>query len=265
MSRRLRRRLVSTWKRARVYLPATLLILLALAAWQLYVSIAGVSDVILPTPVRVASTLTSQWSTLEPQVIVTLREALTGFALGVSIGVGLAILITSSRILRLALYPLLIATQAIPVLAIAPLLITWFGYGDTSKVLVSALLTFFPVVVNTATGLDSLDPGVVALMRSFPARRIQIFWRGTLPNALPQIFSGLKIAAVLSVIGAVVGEWVGADAGLGYLIVRANASLSTDLVFAAIVLLALMGILFFGAVAVLESIALPWRRQVKHS
>jgi NitT/TauT family transport system permease protein len=147
------------------------------------------------------------------------------------------------------------------VIAIAPLLITWFGFGSTSKVLVSALIGFFPMVVSSATGLASLDAGVVSLMRSFPASPIQIFLRARLPNALPQIFAGLKIAAVLSVVGAVVGEWVGSDQGLGYLIVRANASLAIDLVFAAIVLLSLMGIAFFAAVSLLERLVIPWRRE----
>jgi NitT/TauT family transport system permease protein len=255
-----RRRVRGGIRRLGVYVPAAVLIVLAIGAWQLYVSVTGVREIILPPPTRVASTLADQWPVLRPQLVVTFWEALQGFAIAAVVGLALAILITSSRILRLALYPLLVASQAMPVLAIAPLLITWFGYGGTSKVLVSALVAFFPVVVSSAAGLDSLDRGVIALMRSFPASRLQVFWRATFPNALPQIFSGLKVAAVLSVIGAVVGEWVGADQGLGYLIVRANASLSTDLVFAAIVLLSLMGIAFFAAVSVVETLALPWRR-----
>jgi NitT/TauT family transport system permease protein len=177
------------------------------------------------------------------------------------VGLLLAIVITSSRVLRAALYPLIVTSQAMPVIAIAPLLITWFGFGPTSKILVSALIAFFPMVVSSAAGLGSLSSDVVNLMRSFPASRIQIFLRARLPNALPQIFAGLKVAAVLSVIGAVIGEWVGADEGLGYLIVRANTSLAIDLVFASIVLLALLGIAFFAAVALVERLVMPWQHQ----
>lgn len=140
----------------------------------------------------------------------------------------------------MTLYPLIITSQAVPIIAIAPLLITWLGFGTPSKVAVSALIAFFPVTVSTAAGLSSLEAGAVALMRSFPAGRTQIFVRARLPNALPQIFSGLKVAAVLAVVGAVVGEWVGSDSGLGYLIVRQNA-LRTDTVFACVVLLAALG------------------------
>jgi NitT/TauT family transport system permease protein len=243
------------------YVPALALFALLILAWQVYVEVFDVRDIILPPPTDVASTLVDRWSTLQSELWVTLSEAAQGFLLAAAVGLLLAILITSSRVLRLALYPLIVTSQAMPVIAIAPLLITWFGFGPTSKVLVSALIAFFPMVVSSATGLASLDSGVVSLMRSFPASRTQIFLRARLPNALPQIFAGLKVAAVLSVVGAVVGEWVGADQGLGYLIVRANASLAIDLVFAAIVLLSLMGIAFFAAVSLVERLVIPWRRE----
>jgi NitT/TauT family transport system permease protein len=247
-------------RKAAVYVPAAILILLAIGAWELYVKVSHVRPIILPPPNDVFSALIHRWSVLQPQLVVTAKEAALGFLLAAVAGIALAILITSSRILRLALYPLIVATQAMPVIAIAPLLIIWFGFGTTSKVFVAALVAFFPVVVNTAAGLESLDTGVVTLMRSFPASRLHIFLRARVPNALPQIFAGLKIAAVLSVIGAVVGEWVGAEEGLGYLIVRSNASFDTDLVFASIVLLSLLGIAFFLVVSLAETLALPWKR-----
>jgi NitT/TauT family transport system permease protein len=256
-----RRGRVPAWRRAVDYVPAAALLILVIVAWQAYVRLFDVSDIILPAPTEVASTLVDRWPSLEPEMMVTLSEAAQGFLLAAVVGLALAIAITSSRMLRLALYPLLVTSQAMPVIAIAPLLVTWFGYGPTSKILVSALVAFFPMVVSSAAGLASLDSGVVSLMRSFPAGRLQIFLRARLPNALPQIFAGLKVAAVLSVIGAVVGEWVGSDEGLGYLIVRANATLAIDLVFAAIVLLSLMGIAFFVAVSLVERVVTPWRRQ----
>jgi NitT/TauT family transport system permease protein len=255
------RRRVPAWRRALDYIPAAALIALVICGWQLYVSVFDIREIILPPPTQVASTLVERWPSLEPELMATLAEAAQGFLLAAVVGFLLAIAITSSRILKLALYPLLVTSQAMPVIAIAPLLITWFGFGPTSKILVSALVAFFPMVVSSAAGLSSLDRGVVDLMRSFPASRMQIFLRARLPNALPQIFAGLKVAAVLSVVGAVVGEWVGADEGLGYLIVRANATLATDLVFAAVVLLSLMGIAFFVAVSLLEWLLTPWRRQ----
>jgi NitT/TauT family transport system permease protein len=251
----------SPGRRALDYVPAACLLALVIAAWQAYVELFDIRDIILPPPTDVAAALVERWPSLQPELLVTLSEAALGFLLAAGVGLLLAILITSSRLLRLALYPLIVTSQAMPVIAIAPLLITWFGFGPTSKVLVSALIAFFPMVVSSATGLGSLDAGVISLMRSFPASPIQIFLRARLPNALPQIFAGLKVAAVLSVIGAVVGEWVGADQGLGYLIVRSNASLAIDLVFAAIVLLSLMGIAFFAVVSLVERLVIPWRRE----
>jgi ABC-type nitrate/sulfonate/bicarbonate transport system permease component len=245
-------------RRLATYIPAVLLFIALIGLWQLYVTVFDIRDVILPEPGAVASTLGDRWFVLQPEMLVTLSEAAQGFLLAAVAGLLLAIAITSSRALRAALYPLIITSQAIPVIAIAPLLITWFGFGSPSKIMVSALIAFFPMVVSSATGLASLDPGVVSLMRSFPASPTQVFLKARLPNALPQIFAGLKVAAVLSVVGAVIGEWVGADSGLGYLIIRSNASLSTDLVFASIVVLSVMGIFFFLVVSLAERLMVPW-------
>ncbi len=245
-------------RRVIAYVPALLVLAGAVGLWQAYVVVFDIREIILPPPGTVASALVHRWSVLEPELLVTLREAVEGFFLAAVVGLLLAIAITASRPIRVALYPLIITSQAIPVIAIAPLLITWFGFGSTSKVLVSALIAFFPMVVSSAAGLASLDSGVVSLMRSFPASGTQIFLRARLPNALPQIFAGLKVAAVLSVVGAVVGEWAGANSGLGYLIIRSNASLSIDLVFASIVLLSVMGVAFFAVVSLAERLVMPW-------
>jgi NitT/TauT family transport system permease protein len=240
--------------------PAVAVVVLALLAWQAYVELADVRDVILPPPTAVFSKLIHQWSVFQPELLVTAKEALQGLLIATVGGFLLGVAITSSRILRVTLYPLIITSQAIPIIAIAPLLITWLGFGASSKIAVSALIAFFPVTVSTAAGLASLEAGAVSLMQSFPAGRLQIFVRARLPNALPQIFSGLKVAAVLAVVGAVVGEWVGSDSGLGYLIVRQNALLATDTVFACVVLLAGLGIAFFLTVVALEWLVLPWNR-----
>lgn len=245
-------------RKLRTILPAVLVVIASFVAWEVIVRTLHIRPIILPAPTMVFETLFGRWDVLWPNALYTAYETLLGFALAIFAGVVFAVVIASSRILRLALYPLLVTSQAIPVIAIAPLLVIWFGFGITSKVLVAALIAFFPVVVSTAAGLTSLDEGVVNLMRSFPASRFQVFIRARVPNALPEFFSGARVAAVFSVVGAVVGEWVGSDRGLGSLIIRSNARLATDMVFAAIILLAVTGVLLFGAVGVIERLALPW-------
>ncbi|TFV59827.1 ABC transporter permease [Geodermatophilus sp. DF01-2] len=241
-------------------LPAVGLFLLLLVGWEVYVQVSGINSLLLPPPSAVAESLWTDWQIYEPELLVTLREAVFGFLLATVVGIGLAIIITSTKVMRLAVYPLVIASQAVPIIAIAPLLILWFGFGETSKVLAAALVAFFPIVVGAAAGLDSLDSGAVSLMRSFPASRSQVFLKARLPNALPQIFSGLRVGAVLAVIGAIVGEFVGADQGLGLLLARANSMLQPVTVFACIVLLALLGMVLFLCVVVVEWLVLPWRR-----
>ena len=249
----------TSWVRSAV--PAALVLVGLLVVWQAYVVLFNVKRFILPPPTEVLSSLLTKWTIYWPHTIVTFREAALGLILGAAVGLALALLITASRALRLAIYPLVVATQAMPVIAIAPLLIIWFGYGPTSKILVAALVSFFPIVVSAAAGLASLDDGAVRLMRSFPASQGRIFVSARLPHALPQIFSGFKVAAVLSVVGAVVGEWVGSDEGLGFLIIQSNAKLATTTVFGAVVVLTLMGILLFLIVTLIEWIALPWNRR----
>jgi NitT/TauT family transport system permease protein len=241
-------------------LPAVILFLLLMLGWELYVRLSGINSLVLPAPSAVADSLINNWRVYEPEILVTLREAVIGFLLATVVGVGVAITITSTKIMRMAVYPLVIASQAVPIIAIAPLLILWFGFGETSKVLAAALVAFFPIVVGAAAGLDSLDSGAVSLMRSFPASRLQVFLKARLPNALPQIFSGLRVGAVLAVIGAIVGEFVGADRGLGLLLARANSMLQPTTVFASIALLAVLGMLLFLCVVIVEWLVLPWRR-----
>ncbi len=241
--------------------PAVLLVLALIGLWQAYVVFFDVKRFILPPPIDVANSLITRWSIYQPHTIVTFREAVLGFLLAAVVGVLLAVLVTAWRALRLAIYPIVVASQAMPVIAIAPLLIIWFGYGPTSKILVAALVAFFPIVVSSAAGLASLNDGAVRLMQSFPASRNQVFLQARLPHASPQIFAGLKVAAVLSVVGAVVGEWVGSDEGLGFLIIQSNAKLATTTVFGAVVVLTLMGIVLFLIVTLIEWLALPWNRR----
>ena len=246
--------------RVRDYATPALLLLFFLVLWQAAVAVFALPHYILPSPILVFQTLGQSWEILLFHAGRTLVEVLAGFGAALAAGFGLAVGITYSRALRRALYPLVIASQTIPVIAIAPLLIVWFGYDMMPKVVMTALIAFFPVVVNTVDGLEAADPDLLDLMRLLQADWWQTFRKVRFPEALPFIFSGLKIAAAISVIGAVIGEWVGADRGLGYLMIRANAQLRTDLIFASIVILSAMGILLFLAVCALERISMPWER-----
>jgi len=228
--------------------------------WEAGVRVFGVPFYILPAPSRIAGVLiTDQWLLLT-QAAVTLEEVLLGFAIAFVIGIGLALLIFSSRTVERAVYPLIIASQTVPVFAIAPLLIVWFGYGMSSKIAMAALIVFFPIVVNTADGLRAADPDMVNLLVILGATPAQILLKIRAPAALPFVFSGTRIAVATSVIGAVIGEWVGATQGLGFLMIHANAQLHVDLVFAAIVYLSLMALGLFVLVSLVEWLALPWRR-----
>ena len=187
-------------------------------------------------------------------------EAVLGFGLGLVAGLAVGALVDAVPVLRRAIYPLVVASQTVPIPAIAPLLLIWFGYGLLPKILVTALIAFFPLAVNTVDGLRSTDRDVLDLLRSLGAGRWGRFRLAKLPSALPFVFSGAKIAVSVAVIGAVFGEFVGSSAGLGYLINRSRAQFLTDRVFACIVLLAIMGIGLFALVVLAERLLLPWRR-----
>ncbi len=191
---------------------------------------------------------------------VTLQEVLIGFAIALVGGVLLAVLIHASPVVERALYPIVIASQAIPLVALAPLLLVWFGYGLGPKVIVTALVAFFPITVGAVDGLRSADRETLDLLRTYGANRVRRFWMVNVPSAMPSLFSGMRIGVAIAVIGAVFGEYVGANSGLGYLMNNSSARLNTELVFASIVILAVMSILLFGLVALVERRVLRWRR-----
>ncbi len=236
------------------------LILGLLVIWESVVRWRDVPRWLLPPPSVVAITLFEERSLLWQHSLATLSAVLVGFVLAISAGVLLAIAVDLSPLLDRAVYPLIVASQTIPVPALAPLLLIWFGYGLLPKVLVTALIAFFPIVVNTVEGLRSPDPEVIAMMRTFGANRWTRFRMIKLPAAMPYLFTGARIGAAVAVIGAVFGELVGAQAGLGYLLTRAMAQFQTERVVAAIFLLSLMGLGLFGLVGLLERLLLPWRR-----
>jgi ABC-type nitrate/sulfonate/bicarbonate transport system permease component len=247
-------------RRAAGWLAPAGLIAAFLLVWELAVRVTETPAWLLPAPSDVARSLVLDRDILLPNALVTLSEVLLGFALAFIAGFGLGVAVYRSRTLDRALYPLIIASQTVPVPALAPLLLVWFGYGLLPKVLVTALVGFFPIVVNTVEGLRSTDRDVVNLLRSFGASRAMVFRLAELPSSLPAIFAGTKIAVAVCVIGAVFGELVGARSGLGYLMIRAIAQFETPRMVAAIVLLSLMGSGLFGIITLVERVLLPWRR-----
>ncbi len=239
--------------------PAALLALLV-GGWELLAKLGHVENYLLPAPSEVASALWEDRDLLAPDAWVTAREVLLGFGLALAIGVAIAILLHLSPVLRRAAYPLVVASQAIPVVVIAPILVIWFGFGITPKLIVIALICFFPIVVNTLDGLEGTDSDQVKMMRTLGASRFDLLRRLELPASLPFLFSGAKVAVAVAVIGAVFGELVGSDAGLGHAIQVGTAQLETARVFAAVLILSLMAIALFGLIALIERRAVPWAR-----
>lgn len=223
-----------------------------LALWELAVHVLDIKRFILPPPSMIVSQGIEDWSRLVPHVQVTALEAAMGLMLGLGFAVIAATVMFYVRPLRAALMPLVVIDQSIPKLALAPLFVIWFGYGMSSKVLIAALISFFPVLISTLQGYSSVDPRLDALMRSLAASRWQVFLSVRGPHTLPYVFSGLKVAVPLSVIGAVVGEFVQASRGLGYWILLSVTRVDTPGVFVAIALLAGISLSYFGIVLLLE-------------
>jgi ABC-type nitrate/sulfonate/bicarbonate transport system permease component len=242
----------------RRYLATLLLLVIVFVLWEVLVRLLHVEAYILPPPSRIMAVFFTRFGFLLGHAAATLVEVALGIVLGVAGGFVLAVLIFYSRTLERALYPLIIASQMIPVFAIAPLLVIWFGYGLWPKVTVAGLIVFFPIVVNMVDGLRSVNEETIDVLRTLNATRIQIFLRVRLPGSLPSLFSGLKVGVTLSVVGATIGEWVGAKSGLGYLMIQSNALLRIDLVFAAIFMLSLLGLLLFALVSIMERRLLRW-------
>ncbi len=251
--------------RLRAVLAPALVVVGLLAAWELaarwdvLADLLSIEPFLVPAPTEVAEALWEDRSLLAEDAWVTLREVVLGFLLALVAGVALAILIHLSETSRRALYPLLVASQTIPIVVLAPVLVVWFGFGIVPKLLIIALICFFPITVNTYDGLRSVDPELLKMMRTLGAGRLQTLRRAELPWALPFIFSGAKIAVAVAVIGAVFGEWAGSDSGLGHLILVSSGELSTSLTFAAIAVLSAIAIGLFALLAVLERRVVTWK------
>ncbi len=241
------------------WLPPLLLVAAILGIWQAAVRITNTPRWLLPAPTDVLQALIDDWPILAPNALVTLSEVLAGFSLAVVAGIGLGIAVFRSATLDRVLYPIIIASQTVPIPALAPLLLVWFGPSIMPKILVTALVGFFPLVVSTVVGLRSTDRDVVRLLRSFGASSERVFRLAEFPSSLPYIFAGARIAVAICVIGAVFGELVGARAGLGYLMTRSMAQFETPRLVATIFLLSLMGTGLFALVGLVERAVMPWR------
>ena len=247
----------------RRYGPAVLLVAILAGAWQLAIETDLIHDYLVPSPSQIAEALWDDRSLLADNAWVTLREVLFGFAIAVAAGIAFAVAMHLSGTLRRAVYPLLVASQTIPVIAIAPILVVWFGYGIGPKLAIIALVCFFPVAVNAYDGLRSVDPDLIKLMRTLDASRSQILWRVEAPSALPFAFSGAKIAVAVAVIGAVFGEWSGGESGrggLGQLMLTFNYQFDTPRLFAAIIVLSSIAVILFGLLALAEHRLLSWKQ-----
>lgn len=240
-------------------LPAFASVLAALAVWELYVFFSGISALMLPAPSRVAEQIVANREMLWTNTWPTLKATLAGFAFSVSVAFALSLLIDFLPRLRRALFPVFVISQTLPLVAIAPLVVLWFGFGMTPKILLMALVTFFPMLVALVDGYESADPDIEALLVAMGASRAQIFRRARLPSAMPYFFAGLRISITYAVVAAIFAEYVGARAGLGIVILNAKNSFRPDLMLAAVVISSALTLALFGATALVQRLVLSWR------
>ena len=233
-------------------------LVLLLAVWALACWIASIPTVVLPSPDKVLQAMVTRGDLLFGESLVTLKETLLGFVLALAVGLPLAVAVANSRPLNLMFYPLLIALQSVPKVALAPIVLVWFGTGMESKLAIVWLVAFFPIIVDTVAGLRSTPRELLELADSLKATRAQIFLKVQFPAALPFVITGAKVAITLAVIGAVIGEFIGSSEGLGFLLLSATSQLNTPLAFAALFALAALGIVVYLMVELAERLMAPW-------
>ena len=243
-----------------VVVPALAVIAL-FVVWEFAVRAFGIPEYILPAPTAIYAATMEAWEVMVRHTVSTLTTIMLGFVISIIISLPLAVLVTSSPNVAHAVYPILVLIQSIPKVALAPILVLALGAGEASRVTVTFLVAFFPLVISTATGLLAAPPELIELSRSLRASRFQQLFLVRLPYSVPFVFSGLKLAMTFSVVGAVVGEFVAADQGLGYQIMSATAFFRTSLAFGALLILSFLGIVLFQAVVVVERVFFPWAAQ----
>ncbi|MBJ7601787.1 MAG: ABC transporter permease [Candidatus Dormibacteraeota bacterium] len=239
-------------------LPPLSVVAVLIVVWEVGVKALHVKQYLLPPPSKIWIYLLTDYDLLWRGSVVTSTEIVIGFLISVALGMPLGILVARYRIFSLTMYPLIVASQTFPKLAIGPLLIVWFGFGQLPKLLLAILVSFFPIMINTIAGLNAVDDQTEMLARSLGLGRFQTFFKIQLPQALPFIFAGLKVGITLAVIGVIVGEFLGTSAGLGFLIINATGTVDTVALFGVLVVLTVIGLVSYGIVAGLERVAIPW-------
>jgi putative hydroxymethylpyrimidine transport system permease protein len=239
--------------------PPLVLLAAAVGLWQLIVRAFGVQDYVFPAPTAVAGSFGRDFGLLAHATVVTLREVLLGFALAVAVAIAVAVALHFSEALRRAVLPILVLSQTVPTVVLAPVLAILLGYGLTPKLVVVAVVCFFPIVVNAVDGLGSADRELILMMRTLHGSRLAIFRRVEWPGALPSVFSGARIAATYAAVGAVFAEWAGSTSGLGFVMLQAQPALETDRIFASVLILSAIALALYGLVTVAERVVVPWK------
>src|SRR3954468_22395601 len=240
------------------WLKPVIFLVLLVVLWDVAIRVFKIPPYQVPAPKDVIITLWQEWPKLLQEAWPTTQATLWGFLLSAAFGIPVAMLIAGSRTIESYIYPLLVFSQSIPKIAIAPLFVVWFGFGMFPKVLSAFLLGFFPVVVSAVQGFKSVEPDMMDLARAMEANRLQIFRMVSLPHAMPAIFAGLKVSITLAVVGAVVGEFVGSNSGIGFVLQRSIGNFELPTMFAALVVLSLIGVILFWILDLLERVAIPW-------
>jgi putative hydroxymethylpyrimidine transport system permease protein len=239
--------------------PPLALLAAAVAAWELVVRLFDVQDYVFPAPTAVAASFGHDSGLLWRATLVTMREVILGYGLAVAVALVVAVLLHFSAALRRALLPILVLSQTVPTVVLAPVLAIVLGYGLTPKLVVVAIVCFFPIVVNAVDGLRAADPELIRMMRTLHGNRLAIFRRVEWPGALPAIFSGARIAATYAAVGAVFGEWAGSTSGLGFVMLQAQPALETDRIFAAVLILSALALALYALVTLAERVLVPWK------
>lgn len=240
--------------------PVLLIVAALFGLWEFSTWAFQIPEFVLPSPSVIAAKIVESWHLLLVNAFITLQEIVLGFGLSVLVGIPLAVAIVYSRIFERVAFPLMVSLQTVPKVALAPILVMWLGYGIMPKVMVAFLISFFPIVISSVIGMRSAEKEMIYLVKSMGAGELTTFFKIRLPKALPSIFGGLKVGMGQAVVGAVVGEFIAAEQGLGYLQLVSQVRLDTPLLFAAVVVLSLLGVMLFNMVAWVERIALPWSR-----
>jgi putative hydroxymethylpyrimidine transport system permease protein len=244
--------------------PPLALLAAAVGIWELVLRVEDVPDYLFPTPTAVVSSLVSDAGLLGRATLVTVREIVLGYVLAVAVALVIAVALHFSAALRLALLPILVLSQTVPTVLLAPILAILLGYGIEPKLVVVAVVCFFPIVVNTVDGLRSADPELTRMMRTLHGDRLAIFRRIELPGALPAMFSGARVAATYAAVGAVFGEWAGSSSGLGFTILQAQPALDTPRIFAAVLILSALALALYALVTFAERLLVPWHQEAVH-